>query len=74
MDINKSLLEEFERTIDIIHPEKGKIPIKILGYGKISLVFELVNDVFPIAYNRLTIFDTESQVQRHIKVYRFLLP
>ncbi len=75
MEINTGLLEKFEKTIDTIHPERGKIPINMLGYGEISLVFELVSEP-DIAYKRLPIFDTETQVQRHIsayKVYRQIL-
>lgn len=68
MKINEELLQEFENSIDTIHPERGKVPINILGYGEISLVFELVTEP-EIAYKRLPIFDTETQVQRHIKAY-----
>ena len=32
MEINIELLKEFEKTLDTIHPERGKIPIKILGF------------------------------------------
>ena len=69
MEINTSLLEEFEKTINTIHPERGKIPINMLGFGEISLVFELVADP-RIAYKRLPIFDTETQVQRHMLAYK----
>ncbi|MFX0016173.1 MAG: DUF6206 family protein [Promethearchaeota archaeon] len=70
MNINWELLNEFENSIDTIHPEKGKVPINILGYGEISIVFEIVNDEQQIAYKRLPIFDTELQVNRHIKAYK----
>ncbi|MFX1310493.1 MAG: DUF6206 family protein [Promethearchaeota archaeon] len=66
MKIDIELLKEFERTIDTINPEEGKIPIKILGYGEISLVFEIVDDPLHLAYKRIPIFDTERQVKRHI--------
>jgi hypothetical protein len=69
MQINKGLIQEFENTIDTNNPDRGNIPIKILGYGEISLVFELINDLSPIAYKRLPIFDSESQVNRHIAAY-----
>ena len=68
MKINIDLLKELERSIDTINPEKGKIPIKILGFGEISLVFELVSDP-EIAYKRIPIFDNEKQVKRHIWAY-----
>lgn len=69
MKIDVELLKEFEKTIDTIHPEKGKIPIKILGFGEISLVFEIIGDPEKLAYKRIPIFENEKQVQRHIWAY-----
>ncbi|MBD3253551.1 MAG: hypothetical protein GF383_00580 [Candidatus Lokiarchaeota archaeon] len=69
MKVNKRMLQELERSLDTFNPEGGKIPIKILGYGEISLVFELLNDSEPVAYKRIPIFDTEKQVKRHIWAY-----
>ncbi len=76
MKLDISLLEKFENKLDTNYPERGPIPIKILGYGEISLVFELLDDHQPIAYKRLPIFETEAQVKRHIKafeIYHILL-
>ena len=69
MKIDIELLKEFERTIDTIHPETGKIPIKILGFGEISLVFEIIGDPEQLAYKRIPVFDNEKQVRRHIWAY-----
>ncbi len=69
MNINIELLKEFEKTLDTIHPERGKIPIKILGFGEISLVFEILDDPAHLAYKRIPIFDNEKQVKRHIWAY-----
>ncbi|MFX1375850.1 MAG: DUF6206 family protein [Promethearchaeota archaeon] len=69
MKINIELLKEFEKSLDTIHPERGKIPIKILGFGEISLVFEILNDSAHLAYKRIPIFDNEKQVKRHIWAY-----
>ncbi|HME52220.1 MAG TPA: DUF6206 family protein [Candidatus Lokiarchaeia archaeon] len=70
MNFNKDLLAEFEATLDTVHPEKGKIPIKILGYGEISIVFEIVDDENTnVAYKRLPVFDTEEQVTSHVAAY-----
>ena len=69
MKIDVDLLKEFERTIDTKQPEKGEIPIKILGYGEISLVFEIVGDPQQLAYKRIPIFDNEEQVERFIGAY-----
>lgn len=70
MEININLLKKFENTIDTTNPERGKVPINILGYGEISLVFELINDDQPIAYKRLPIFDSDTQVKRHVLAYK----
>ncbi|MBD3193561.1 MAG: hypothetical protein GF317_00795 [Candidatus Lokiarchaeota archaeon] len=69
MKLDLELLKKFENNIDTIHPENGKIPIKILGYGEISLVFEILNDPNKLAYKRIPIFDNESQVKRHVWAY-----
>ncbi|MFW9929118.1 MAG: DUF6206 family protein [Candidatus Thorarchaeota archaeon] len=69
MKINLELLKDLERSINTVQPEKGKIPIKILGFGEISLVFEILNDPDHLAYKRIPIFDTEEQVKRHIWAY-----
>ena len=69
MKINLELLKDLERSINTIQPEKGKIPIKVLGFGEISLVFEILNDPEHLAYKRIPIFDTEEQVKRHIWAY-----
>ena len=70
MKIDIDLLKELERTIDTIHPEKSKIPIKVLGYGEITLVFEIINDPQNYAYKRLPLFDTRKQAQKHEHVFR----
>jgi len=67
--IDIEILKKLERSIDIYNPEKGEVPIKILGYGEISLVFELLNNPEQIAYKRIPIFDNETQVERHIWAY-----
>jgi len=69
MKIDIEILRKLERSIDTYNPEKGEVPIKILGYGEISLVFELLNNPEQIAYKRIPIFDNEKQVKRHIWAY-----
>ncbi|MDX1797282.1 MAG: DUF6206 family protein [Candidatus Lokiarchaeia archaeon] len=70
MDVNIDLLKELERTIDTVNPERGKVPIKILGYGEITLVFEIVNDEHNYAYKRLPIFETREQAKKHEHIFR----
>jgi len=69
MKIDIDILRKLERSIDTYNPENGEISIKILGYGEISLVFEIVGDPEQIAYKRIPIFDNEKQVKRHIWAY-----
>jgi hypothetical protein len=69
MKINLELLKELERSINTYNPEKVRIPIKILGFGEISLVFEILKDPEHLAYKRIPIFDNENQVKRHIWAY-----
>jgi hypothetical protein len=69
MKINIDLLKEFEKSIDTVNPENGDVPIKILGYGEISLVFEIIGDPNQLAYKRIPIFDNEKQVERFIWAY-----
>jgi len=70
MKIDIHLLKELERTIDTVHPERGKVPIKVLGYGEITLVFEIINDPQNYAYKRLPIFETHEQARKHEKIFR----
>jgi len=67
--IDIEILKKLERSIDTYNPEKGEVPIKILGFGEISLVFEIVGDPEQIAYKRIPIFENEKQVNRHIWAY-----
>lgn len=69
MKIDIEVLKKLEKSIDTSNPEIGEVPIKILGYGEISLVFELLNNPEQIAYKRIPIFDNETQVERHIWAY-----
>lgn len=71
MELNRELLQELELTLDPYHPEDGAVPIEILGFGEISLVFKITDDpAGDIAYKRLPIFDSVEQVENHIKAYR----
>ncbi len=69
MKIDIEVLKKLEQSIDTYNPEKGEVPIKILGFGEISLVFEIVGDPEQIAYKRIPIFENEKQVNRHIWAY-----
>lgn len=70
MNVNIELLKELEQSIDTVNPERGKIPLKILGYGELSLVFEIVNDPQNYAYKRTPIFQNEKQARKHKYIFR----
>jgi hypothetical protein len=70
MNVNIEMLKELERSIDTINPERGKIPIKVLGFGELSLVFEIVNDPQHYAYKRSPIFENERQAKKHEYIFR----
>ncbi len=70
MKINIELLKELEKNINTKNPENGEVPIKILGFGEISLVFELVNDPENLAYKRLPIFKNKEQAQKHEVIFK----
>ncbi len=65
MKIDIELLKEFERTIDPLNPENGKIPVKVLGSGEISVIIEIQNDPENLVFKRMPIFDNEKQVIKH---------
>lgn len=70
LNIDTGLLKEFEKGLNTLHPEKSLIPVKILGYGEISIVFQLdVSGQEDIAYKRMPIFDREEQVRHYLDIY-----
>lgn len=76
MKIDINLLKELEKSIDTLNPEKGKVPIKILGFGEISVVIEIDNDPENLVYKRMPIFKNEKQVKKHefvVKKYCHIL-
>lgn len=70
LHVNTQLLEAFERGLDPQHPERGKVPARVLGYGEISTVFEIqVDGLRGLALKRLPLFYTTQEVDRYRAVY-----
>ena len=68
--VDKEFLQEFELDLDTSHPDKGKYPVNMLGFGEISIVVEILQKGWKgLALKRVPIFDTVEQVERHIKAY-----
>ena len=64
------ILQLLENSLDTNNPEKGEVPIKLLGFGEISLVFEILTEKTKnLAFKRLPIFDNKEQVEKHIAGY-----
>jgi len=60
------LLKRFEGGLDPRHPERSRIPARILGYGEISTVFEVeAEGLEGLAVKRLPLFRDWSEAQRY---------
>lgn len=65
-----TFLQEFETHLDTGHPEKSKIPAKIVGYGEISAVLSFPGDAHNrFVYKRMPLFETLSEAQDYQKLY-----
>lgn len=70
-EINFDLLQEFETNLDPQFPESCSISCQVLGYGEISTVFELkVERMKDLAFKRMSIFETQEELDRYIKAYQ----
>jgi hypothetical protein len=70
LEVNIDQLKEFEEVLNPAKPEESPIPAKVLGYGEISTVFEILDESQKeIAYKRMPLFDDESQVAQYRQVY-----
>lgn len=60
------LLKRFERGLDPRHPERSRIPARILGYGEISTVFEVeAEGLEGLAVKRLPLFRNWPEAERY---------
>lgn len=69
-DLDFNLLQEFEQYLDPQHPESGRIPCHVLGYGEISTVFELdCEGMDRLAFKRMSIFSDDAELDTYISAY-----
>ncbi len=67
---NVELLQEFEQGLDPQHPERSKVPARVLGYGEISTVFEIqAEGMRGLAFKRLPLFYNLGEVEKYCAVY-----
>lgn len=60
--VEREFLREFEENLNPAKPEKSKVPIRILGYGEISTVFEIPLEGYSnIAFKRIPMFRSVEQ-------------
>jgi hypothetical protein len=70
VQVDIELLKEFERGLDPAHPEKSKIPARVLGYGEISTIFEIQAETTKnLACKRMPIFKTKEEVAEYETLY-----
>ena len=70
LPVNRELLKDFEESLDPSKPEESPVPAKVLGYGEISTVFEILHiSQRDIAYKRMPLFDDMQQVERYERIY-----
>ena len=70
LNIDIDLLKEFEESLDPATPEGSPIAARVLGYGEISTVFEILDDSQKsIAFKRMPLFDTMEQVSQYKETY-----
>jgi len=70
MQIDLELLKEFENGLDPEHPEKSRIPAKVLGYGEISTIFEIDSPTTRgLACKRMPIFQTRKEIEHYARIY-----
>lgn len=70
MHVDIELLKQFESGLDPAHPEKSRIPARVLGYGEISTIFEIDSpSTRDLACKRMPIFNTEDEVSHYERIY-----
>jgi hypothetical protein len=68
--VDRDYLQDLEIKLDTSRPDKQDTPVRLLGYGEISIVLEILEKGWEgLAIKRIPIFDSIEQVERHIKAY-----
>ncbi|MFX0107985.1 MAG: DUF6206 family protein [Candidatus Hodarchaeota archaeon] len=70
IDVDLTLLKEFEEKLNPAKPEESPIPAEVLGYGEISTVFSIHSESQSgIAFKRMPLFDSQEQIDSYKEVY-----
>jgi hypothetical protein len=68
--INVDLLREFELGLTPAAPEQSAVPARVLGYGEISIVFEIqAESLRGLALKRLAVFKSFDEMEKYEATY-----
>jgi len=71
VQVDVEQLKKFENGLDPAHPEKSKVPARVLGYGEISTIFEIQAETTKnLACKRMPIFKTKDEVIEYEALYK----
>ena len=62
--IDHDILAAFEAQLDAVHPDRGPIPARVIGYGEISTVLQIGGHAGQV-YKRLAGFRSASETRAH---------
>ena len=69
-DISIESLQDFERGLDPLHPEKSNVSCHILGYGEISTVFEIqAPSLHGLAFKRMCCFESTYELKPYLDTF-----
>jgi hypothetical protein len=70
IQVSVDVLREFERGLDPQHPERSRVPARVLGYGEISTVFAIeVEGLRDLAFKRLPVFHAQEEMAAYGVTY-----
>lgn len=70
LQVDLDLLRDFEQGLDTRHPERSRMPARVLGYGEISTVFEIEREeTRGLALKRMALFHRPDEVDRYRELY-----
>jgi len=68
--IDAGLLSRFEEGLNPLKPHESSIPARIIGYGEISTIFEILEPSQQgLAFKRLPIFETEDEMDSYESLF-----
>ncbi len=70
MTVDQIRLQAFEDQFDPRHPEDGRIPAQVLGFGEISAVLSIPDIDDTLAFKRMPMFESEAEVAAYAALYR----